>query len=72
MFTRSKKSETSYSISKAYGITVEQINHENPPAVYGMKEGQTLRIPVNGDSESLKSQHLLKRSMMIQNLFIIA
>ena len=41
-----KKGETSYSISKAYGITVEDLTRENPPTVYGIKEGQTLRIPV--------------------------
>jgi LysM repeat protein len=41
-----KKGETAYSISKAYGITVEDLNRENPPAVYGIKEGQSLRIPV--------------------------
>jgi LysM repeat protein len=41
-----KKGETSYSISKAYGITVEDLTRENPPAVYGINEGQTLRIPV--------------------------
>jgi LysM repeat protein len=40
-----KKGETPYSISKAYGVTVEELNRENPPAVYGIKEGQTLRIP---------------------------
>jgi len=42
-----KKGETVYSISKAYGITVEDLDRENPPAVYGIKEGQTLRIPVS-------------------------
>lgn len=42
-----KKGETAYSISKAYGIRVEDLDRENPPAVYGIKEGQTLRIPVN-------------------------
>jgi LysM repeat protein len=41
-----KKSETLYSISRAYNITVEEINKENPPALYGIKEGQSLRIPV--------------------------
>lgn len=41
-----KKSETLYSISRAYNITVEEINRENPPALYGIKEGQSLRIPV--------------------------
>jgi LysM repeat protein/ABC-type branched-subunit amino acid transport system substrate-binding protein len=41
-----KKGETSYSIAKAYGITVEDLTRENPPAVYGINEGQSLRIPV--------------------------
>ena len=41
-----KKGETAYSIAKAYGITVEDLDRENPPAVYGINEGQTLRIPV--------------------------
>jgi LysM repeat protein len=42
-----KKGETSYSIAKAYGISVEDLDRENPPALYGIKEGQTLRIPVS-------------------------
>ena len=42
-----KKGETAYSISRAYGITVEILTRENPPAVYGVKEGQVLRIPVS-------------------------
>jgi LysM repeat protein len=40
-----KKGETAYSIAKAYGISVEELNRENPPALYGIKEGQSLRIP---------------------------
>ena len=39
-----KKGETAYSISRAYGITVDELNRENPQAVKGLKEGQTLRI----------------------------
>jgi LysM repeat protein len=42
-----KKGETAFSISKAYGISVEDLTRENPPAVFGIKDGQTLRIPVN-------------------------
>jgi LysM repeat protein len=42
-----KKGETAYSIAKAYGISVEDLTRENPPAVYGIKDGQTLRIPVS-------------------------
>lgn len=41
-----KKGETAYSISRAYGVTVEELTRENPPAVYGVNEGQSLRIPV--------------------------
>jgi LysM repeat protein len=41
-----KKGETAYSISKAYGVTVSELTKENPPAVYGVNEGQALRIPV--------------------------
>jgi LysM repeat protein len=41
-----KKGETAYSISKAYGVTVEELTKENPPAVYGINEGQALRIPL--------------------------
>jgi LysM repeat protein len=41
-----KKGETSYSIARAYGITVEELSRENPPSVYGLNLGQTLRIPV--------------------------
>lgn len=45
-----KKGETAYSISKAYNITIEELNRENPPAVYGLKEGQSLRLPVREDN----------------------
>jgi LysM repeat protein len=41
-----KKGETAYSISRAYNITVEELTKANPPAVYGVNEGQSLIIPV--------------------------
>jgi len=41
-----KKGETAYSISRAYGITVEELTKENPPALYGVNEGQSLMIIV--------------------------
>ena len=47
-----KKGETAYSISRIYGITVEELTRQNPPAVYGINEGQTLRIPVDMVSDS--------------------
>lgn len=46
-----KKGETAYSISRAYGITVEELTKENPPAVYGVNEGQALRIVVKSVAE---------------------
>lgn len=45
-----KKGETAYSISKAYNVTVEELTRENPQTVYGVKEGQALRIPVRDQS----------------------
>ena len=51
-----KKGETAYSISKAYNITVEELNRENPPAVYGLKEGQALRLPVRESASAASSQ----------------
>jgi LysM repeat protein len=51
-----KKGETAYSISKAYGITVEELTKENPPAVYGLNAGQMLRIPFRPLSETPASQ----------------
>ncbi len=55
-----KKGETSYSISKAYGVTVEELTKENPPVVYGINEGQTLRIPVREITDKLPEQPKLK------------
>jgi LysM repeat protein len=46
-----KKGETVYSISRAYGIPGEELTKENPPALYGVNEGQSLRIPVKAVTE---------------------
>ena len=51
-----KKGETAYSIARAYGITVEDLTRENPPAVYGLQEGQTLRIPLSMVDEVKKTE----------------
>jgi LysM repeat protein len=42
-----RKGETVYSIAKAYGITVDDITKENPPAESGVNSGQTIRIPAS-------------------------
>jgi LysM repeat protein len=58
-----KKGETAYSIARAYGITVEELTRQNPPAVYGVNEGQTLRIPVEmvNDSKPLANQMVVNK-----------
>ncbi len=51
-----KKGETAYSISRAYGVTVDELTRENPPALYGVNEGETLRIPVREIPQDQKVQ----------------
>jgi hypothetical protein len=53
-----KKGETAYSISRAYGITVEELTKENPPAVYGVNEGQSLMIPVKPTASVTTSEQV--------------
>lgn len=38
--------QTVYSISRAYSVTAEEITRENPAALYGLRPGQALKIPV--------------------------
>lgn len=47
-----KKGQTAYSIAKAYGISVQDLTTENPQALYGLKEGQSLRIPAKQPSKT--------------------
>jgi LysM repeat protein len=65
-----KKGETAYSISKAYGISVEELSKENPPAVYGVNEGQALRIPVKPVTEVVPSELLPVAKRHDENKFI--
>ncbi len=51
-----KKGETVYSISRAYGITGDELTKENPPAVYGLNEGQSLRIPIKSVNEVVPAE----------------
>ncbi|MCF8223096.1 MAG: LysM peptidoglycan-binding domain-containing protein [Bacteroidales bacterium] len=44
--------QTLYSISKAYNVDIEDITRENPPAVYGLRIGQALKIPVREERET--------------------
>ncbi len=42
-----QKGQTAYSISKQYGITVDQFNSLNPDAVQGLKTDQVVRVPAS-------------------------
>jgi LysM repeat protein len=65
-----KKGETAYSISKEYGITVEELTKENPPAVYGLQEGQALRIPHREVSGKKSAQSDIAQSRRDESRFI--
>jgi LysM repeat protein len=65
-----KKGETPYSISRAYNITVEELIKENPPAVYGINEGQTLRIPVRETEVNVSQQQTPVRTRKDETRFI--
>jgi LysM repeat protein len=65
-----KKGETAYSISKAYGISVEDLTRENPPAVYGIKEGQALRIPVTLVNEAKPTESVTVKREHDESKFI--
>ncbi|MDR0695082.1 MAG: LysM peptidoglycan-binding domain-containing protein [Prevotellaceae bacterium] len=41
-----QKGQTLYSLSKAYGVTIQQLTENNPDLSGGLKEGQSIRIPV--------------------------
>ncbi len=65
-----KKGETAYSISKAYGISVEELTKENPPALYGVNEGQSLRIPVKQVTETPTVPAQTTKRVKDETLFI--
>src|SRR5215470_1553844 len=45
-----KQGETIYSLSKIYGVTIEDIYHLNPESEIGIKVGDQLKIPQKSDS----------------------
>jgi LysM repeat protein/ABC-type branched-subunit amino acid transport system substrate-binding protein len=65
-----RKGETSYSISRTYGITVEELIKENPPAVYGIKEGQTLMIPAKSVQAVIPSRAIPEKPQRDENKYI--
>lgn len=50
-----EKGQTLYALSKAYGVSVQELVTENPDCVNGLKLNQTLRIPVVKKTVSAKS-----------------
>jgi LysM repeat protein len=65
-----KKGETPYSITRAYGITYEQLYKENPPAVYGVNVGQSLRIPVKSVSDVIPAPVVVEQKQHDDTRFI--
>jgi LysM repeat protein len=65
-----KKGETAYSISRAYGITVEELTKENPPAVFGVNAGQSLRIPVKSVAEVTPAESVPETKQRDESKFI--
>lgn len=51
-----EKKETLYSISKEYGVTVEELTKANPGIENGLKEGQTIRIPASGKTAPVEKE----------------
>ncbi|MDT8401218.1 MAG: LysM peptidoglycan-binding domain-containing protein [Bacteroidales bacterium] len=54
-------SQTLYSISRAYNVSTEIISRENPSAVYGLRIGQALKIPVSSVEEGVQKDRDTER-----------
>ncbi|HCC69854.1 MAG TPA: hypothetical protein DEQ09_01675, partial [Bacteroidales bacterium] len=67
-------SQTLYSISKAYDVSTEIITKENPSAVYGLRIGQALKIPVIEQEQEKKKDterynyHILQKGESVYSL----
>ena len=69
-------SQTLYSISKAYNVSTEIVTRENPAAVYGIRIGQALKIPVVDEEQTAIKEkdtakynyHVLQRGESIYSL----
>ena len=54
-----KPKETKYSIAKQFGITVEQLESQNPEIVNGLTEGNKLAINVQGVKPTNENEELM-------------
>ncbi|NSW45715.1 MAG: LysM peptidoglycan-binding domain-containing protein [Bacteroidales bacterium] len=55
-----QKSETLYSISKTYEVSVDAIAYENPDVLNGLKPGQKIRIPIQATPYKTKEYEIQK------------
>ena len=53
--------DTLYSLSKRYGVTIDQMTAANPLLAEGLKAGQTIKIPHAGSAKKAKSEKISKR-----------
>ncbi|MBN1108234.1 MAG: LysM peptidoglycan-binding domain-containing protein [Bacteroidales bacterium] len=65
-----KKGETAYSVAREYGITVEELTRENPPALYGLNEGQSLRIAVKQVSDVKPAGNVVREGKRDEERYI--
>jgi LysM repeat protein len=65
-----KKGETAYSISKAYGISVQDLIKENPSAEKSLKVGKSIRIPVTDSTQRPKTSPQSKKPVKDESKYI--
>ena len=53
--------DTLYSLSKRYGVTIDQMTAANPLLAEGLKAGQTIKIPHAGSAKKAKNEKISKR-----------
>lgn len=53
--------DTLYSLSKRYGVTIDQMTAANHLLAEGLKAGQTIKIPHAGSAKKAKSEKISKR-----------
>ena len=67
-FHKVEKKETLFSISKKYGITIDQIKKINPELEAGLKEGKVIKLPFNEKTAALVKKNNLKDNIQLQNI----
>ena len=60
--------DTLYSLSKRYGVTIDQMTTANPILTEGLKSGQTIKIPHAQTTKKAKSEKISKRQFRIHTV----